>query len=213
MTWQGDCSRASHGNTYCAVVFNASNNEGMIVMKSRLACIGAGLCVLTIAACATDDPSTSTDDSAGEQVVDAETTTDPGWTAVDVPDLPPGTVMVNNDLGAIADGSTDSELPLPIRCRPDRVCLYQNIDFNDFKAGCVVAIPPTLKRNLKDLPCVGTGGNFNNRMSSWANVSFHRACWWTDAGQKGHKHVMNPRTAQPNVGSAANDRASSVGPC
>lgn len=157
----------------------------------------------------------STDDPAGGQPASDSDTTDPGGTAIEIPDLPQGST-IHPDVGTVVDEGTNSPTPFPIRCNLGTICLYQNIDFNDLQGGCVAPFGPGQKRDLKNVPCPRKNGSstpFNNQMSSWANLSNRRYCWWTDPGQKGNKHTMNPGTARANVGSDANDRASSVGPC
>ncbi|WP_158562761.1 peptidase inhibitor family I36 protein [Marinitenerispora sediminis] len=87
-------------------------------------------------------------------------------------------------------------------CPSGYVCLFRDYNYQGggygFRAGTQI-------RFLGDI-------GFNDQMSSWANDSGQRYCWYFDADFRGEVHDMRPGF-RVNVTSWENDKASSLRPC
>jgi hypothetical protein len=182
-------------------------------MKSLLVAIGTALCTLIITACAVDgSPSPRTDNSGGEDGLGelssalsatgtfsidpgasqaALATAPPGWTIASVAGMPAGAVLVASNV-----------VPFALICPSGFVCLYQDANLS----GNAVAFNGTLGVGSSFL------GSFNDKMTSWENISGRQYCWWFDLNFTGEVHTM-PSGFQVNVLPRENDKASSVGPC
>jgi len=176
-------------------------------MKSRFAMIASGLFAMTIAACATDAPSTADDPAASDDADPTEALADDptpptGWTAADVagePDAAPGDILLGDD----------STAPV-IACPPGHVCFYSD---PGFRGSCSFAILVSAAvPDFRTLRCLG-GGSFDNKLSSWKNPTGRRYCWYADPFFRGRRHVMNPHTAAARLPPGSDNTASSAGPC
>jgi hypothetical protein len=144
--------------------------------------------VLAVSGCALD-PSSS--DEVGTSAAEAPLD---GWTVIDVPDAPPGTMM---------------KAAAGVQCPSGWVCIYQN---SNLSGGSLATRWPGTFANLTTDTCDTCGtGNWNDQMSSWSNFSGHTYCWYFDAGWLGESHVMANGVNQ-NVLSRENDKASSLQP-
>lgn len=82
---------------------------------------------------------------------------------------------------------------------PDRaVCLWNNANYGSF-----------LGWRQPGLGLLNVSSGANDRTTSWANRSYTRAAWYSDANGRGFCRDMTPRASNPNVGSFDNDKLSS----
>ncbi|MEU9891384.1 peptidase inhibitor family I36 protein [Sphaerisporangium sp. NPDC051017] len=88
------------------------------------------------------------------------------------------------------------------RCPDGYVCLFRD---NEFQGGGYGIASGHSVGFLGDI-------GFNDQMSSWANDSGRRYCWYVDANYAGDRHVMENRY-RVNVLPQENDQASSLRPC
>jgi hypothetical protein len=87
-------------------------------------------------------------------------------------------------------------------CPDGYVCLFRDYEFQGGGYGIAAGY------SIKFLGDIG----LNDQMSSWANDSGRRYCWYVDAGYAGERHVMEARY-RVNVLPQENDQASSLRPC
>lgn len=191
------------------------NNANGVSAAFRSGVIVFGICVMTAAGCAVDDPATSSDETglpSEQPASQSDESTNPSNVAVQ------------------RDGQSHRVFVAAIQanagtaCPGGFVCLYQNSD----RGGAFIAVPAGgFVNNFRtDTACPGctngihgNDGTFNDQMSSWENRTGRRYCWYFNAGPEGvlpagtgEVHTMGTGVIQ-NVLARENDQASALGPC
>ncbi|MFD5989669.1 peptidase inhibitor family I36 protein [Streptomyces microflavus] len=88
-------------------------------------------------------------------------------------------------------------------CPVGYVCVYRDVGY----AGGGYAI--NSGRALNDFRAI----DFNDQMSSWANETAGRYCWYPDINYNGTRFAMRATTTSEAVNPENNDTASSLEPC
>lgn len=118
--------------------------------------------------------------------------------------LPDGTRWTPSATDAVRTGVTAQ---IFVGCSRGIACLFEFPNANNgYPGGRWLAVYPSGNPNF---------GWFNDRMSSWANNSGYRFCWYLDDQYRSTKFIMENYgpTRVVNLRSNENDRASSARPC
>ncbi len=86
----------------------------------------------------------------------------------------------------------------PGDCTSNRVCVYDNADFNT-----------QLGWRAPGFALTNVSSGNNDKMSSWANSSSGNACWYIDVGGAGGGIDMPKHSQNSYVGATLNDKMSS----
>lgn len=89
------------------------------------------------------------------------------------------------------------------QCPPGRYCAFRDANF---EGGGVAITDDTDLNSLEE-------ADFNDQMSSWANFTSSRMCWYSEDNFEGSGHVMDTGESMGSLPGNENDTASSLGPC
>ncbi|MFD9457991.1 peptidase inhibitor family I36 protein [Streptomyces sp. NPDC059985] len=102
-----------------------------------------------------------------------------------------------------ADTSANRTTQDVANCPSNYVCLYRDSGLRGGGYGVMDG------HDLNDLSAL----DFDNQLSSWANATTDRYCWYSDVNFAGFLQEMPPGTAADLQGAQLNDVASSVVRC
>lgn len=118
--------------------------------------------------------------------------------------LDAGTGLSSNEVIGLSSGRINlNSVPRTrvIECSPGYTCIYEDANYGGRRL--------QWRDKPQDIDSLSAYG-FNDKMTSWRNLNSVDARWYYNDNQGGTSRCMNANTSVTNVGTADNDKASSL---